>query len=62
VLVPHGDVGALARAMAAVAGDAGLRERLSRGARAFAESLSWERAARETEAHLDAAVAGVPRR
>jgi glycosyltransferase involved in cell wall biosynthesis len=62
VLVPHGDVGALARAMAGLAHDAGLRERLSRGARAFAESLSWERAAQETEAHLEAAAAGSPGR
>jgi glycosyltransferase involved in cell wall biosynthesis len=62
VLVPHGDVGALARAMAALAGDRSLRDRLSRGARTFAESLSWERAARETEAHLETAAAGVARR
>jgi glycosyltransferase involved in cell wall biosynthesis len=62
LLVPHGDIAALARAMAAVALEPGLRERLSRGARAFAESLSWERAARETEAHLEATAARGPRR
>ncbi len=61
LLVPHGDVRAMAGALGQLAGDAALRERLGRGARAFAESLSWERAARETEAHLEAAVAAGPR-
>jgi len=61
LLVPHGDVPAMAAALGALARDAALRERLGRGARAFAESLSWERAARETEAHLEAAVAAGPR-
>ena len=32
--------------------------RLGRGARAFAESIPWSRAARETGDHLEAAVAG----
>jgi glycosyltransferase involved in cell wall biosynthesis len=62
VLVPHGDVGALAGAMAGLARDRALRERLGRGARVFAESLSWERAARETEAHLETAAARPARR
>ena len=62
VLVPHGDVGALARAMAGLARDRALRERLSRGARAFAESLSWDRAARETETHLESVAARAARR
>lgn len=57
VLVPHGDVAALQAALLALATDAALRERLSTGARAFARSLSWEKAAAETEAHLEAAVA-----
>ncbi len=57
LLVPHGDVGALARALATLARDAELRARLGRGARTFAESLSWERAARETEAPLETAAA-----
>lgn len=57
ILVPHGDVAALQRAMLALATDAALRERLAAGARGFAQSLSWERAAAETEAHLEAAVA-----
>jgi glycosyltransferase involved in cell wall biosynthesis len=55
-LVPTGDVAALAGAMKKIAGDAELRERLGRGARAFAGTFSWERTARETEAHLEAAV------
>jgi glycosyltransferase involved in cell wall biosynthesis len=61
LLVPHGDVRAMAAALGRVARDAALRERLGLGARAFAESLTWERAARETEAHLDAALAAGPR-
>jgi glycosyltransferase involved in cell wall biosynthesis len=60
-LFPTGDVRALAAAMGRLAGDAALRERLGRGARAFAESLSWERTAQETESHLEAAVAHGPR-
>lgn len=57
VLVPHGDVRALEAALRTLACDAALRERLSAGARLFARSLSWEKAALETEAHLEAAVA-----
>ena len=51
-LVPHGDAGALAERMLALAADPGLVARLGRGARAFAEGLSWEAAARATEAQL----------
>ena len=51
-LVPHGDARALADRMLALAADSGLVSRLGRGARAFAEQLSWDRAARATEAHL----------
>ncbi len=61
VLFPTGDVRALAAAMGRLAGDAALRERLGRGARAFAESFSWERTAQETESHLEAALALGPR-
>jgi len=60
-LVPTGDVAALARAMARLATDGALRERLGRGARVFAESFSWERTAQETEFHLNAIVARGPR-
>ena len=51
-LVPHGDAPALADRMLALAADSALVSRLGRGARAFAEGLSWDRAARATEAHL----------
>jgi glycosyltransferase involved in cell wall biosynthesis len=59
-LFPTGDVAALAHAMRRIAADTGLRERLGHGARAFAETFSWERTALETESHLDAAAAGKP--
>jgi len=51
-LVPHGDTQALAQRMLALAADPGLVARLGRAGRGFAERLSWERAARATEAHL----------
>jgi glycosyltransferase involved in cell wall biosynthesis len=56
-LVPHGDTRGLAERMLALAADPGLVARLGRGARAFAEQLSWERAARATEAHLHRIIA-----
>jgi glycosyltransferase involved in cell wall biosynthesis len=43
--------------MLELAGDSGLVSRLGRGARAFAEGLSWERAAQATEAHLESVIA-----
>jgi glycosyltransferase involved in cell wall biosynthesis len=55
-LVPTGDAAAFADALARIAGDGELRERLARGARAFAQTFSWERAAQETLNHLDGAV------
>jgi len=57
LLVPHGDVGAFSGALRTLVGDPALRERLGRGARAFAETLPWSRAARETATHLEEAVA-----
>ncbi len=56
-LVPTGDDAALAAALARIAGDPATRTRLGAGARAFAETFSWERTADESEAHLAAAVA-----
>jgi glycosyltransferase involved in cell wall biosynthesis len=56
-LVPHGDVGALVNAMRAIADAPNLVTNLGRAGRIFAETFTWERAARETEAHL-ALVAG----
>jgi glycosyltransferase involved in cell wall biosynthesis len=40
---PEGDVAAMARAMVKLAGEWGLAQRLARGARRTAETLSWER-------------------
>lgn len=48
-LVPHADAEALAERMLALAADPALVDRLGRQARAFAERLSWESAAEQTE-------------
>ena len=56
-LVPHGDAGALAGRMLALAADAGLVARLGRAARAFAEGLTWDRAAAATAEHLQMTIA-----
>jgi glycosyltransferase involved in cell wall biosynthesis len=57
-LVPHGDVHALAARMLEFAGDSALVARLGGGARRFAERLTWERSAAETERHLHDIIAG----
>jgi glycosyltransferase involved in cell wall biosynthesis len=57
-LVPHGDVAALAKSLARIAGDPALVRALGATGRTFAERFSWDRAADETEAHL-ASIAGV---
>jgi glycosyltransferase involved in cell wall biosynthesis len=57
-LVPHGDIDALAARMLELAGDPALVERLGACARRFAEGLTWERTADETEAQLHAIIAG----
>ena len=51
-LVRHGDVAAMTGAMARLAADAALVERLGLQARRFAGTFTWERAAEETERHL----------
>jgi glycosyltransferase involved in cell wall biosynthesis len=56
-LVPHGDVPALAGRMLALANDPAQVEKLGRAAREFAESLSWDSAARATLAHLEQTIA-----
>ena len=53
-LVPHGDVAALADRLQRLIEDPVLRQRLSTGARRFAERFSWERTAEATAAHLEA--------
>jgi glycosyltransferase involved in cell wall biosynthesis len=48
--VPHADPESLAERMLQLANDPALVASLGRAARRFAESLSWDRAAAETEA------------
>jgi glycosyltransferase involved in cell wall biosynthesis len=57
-LVPHGDVNALAARMLELADDPALVAGLGAAARRFAERLTWERAAAETERHLQDIIAG----
>ena len=52
-LVPHGDAPAMAAAMDRLAASAGLVEELGLQARRFAETFTWERAAEQTERHLE---------
>jgi glycosyltransferase involved in cell wall biosynthesis len=52
-LVPHADAVALARRMVALVLDPALAARLGAGARRYAETLTWEGAADQTERHLD---------
>ncbi len=54
-LVPHGEIKAMATAMAQLAQDPALVNTLGVHARQFAETFTWERAAEETERHLEAA-------
>lgn len=51
-LVPHGDVPALADRIRTLVGDAALRQRMGRDARAFARQFTWDRAAERTESFL----------
>jgi glycosyltransferase involved in cell wall biosynthesis len=52
-LVPHADAVALARRMVALVLDPALAARRGAGARRYAETLTWEGAADQTERHLD---------
>ena len=52
LLYPHGDVGALADAMARLASDPPLVARFGAAAWKFAQDFTWDRAAELTEAHL----------
>ena len=56
-LVPHGDAQALARRMLELAERPALVDTLGKQARAFAESLTWDAAARATESHLAEVIA-----
>lgn len=51
-LVRHGDVLAMSAAMERLAASPALVSEMGAKARAFAETFTWERCARETEAHL----------
>jgi glycosyltransferase involved in cell wall biosynthesis len=57
-LVPHGNVDALAARMVEMADSPPLIARLGDRARRFAEGLTWERTARQTEDHLRDIIAG----
>ncbi len=58
LLVPHGDVAALATALQRMLTDDVTRKRLGEGAHAFAQRFHWERSAELTEAHLAAVLEG----
>jgi glycosyltransferase involved in cell wall biosynthesis len=58
LLVPHGDAGALARAMGRVLDDAALRARLEAGGRSWAGTFTWERCADESHAVLERVLGG----
>ncbi|MBA3671869.1 MAG: glycosyltransferase family 4 protein [Gemmatimonadaceae bacterium] len=52
-LVPHGDVPAMAAAMTRLGADEALVTSLGVAGRRFSESFTWERAATETQRHLE---------
>jgi glycosyltransferase involved in cell wall biosynthesis len=57
-LVPHGDLGALARQLGRLLSDPALRTRMGRAARSHAEAYSWDRSAERLGALLEAAPRG----
>jgi len=61
-LVPHGDVAGLAARMIELSDTPSLVTRLGERARRFAEGLTWERTAAETEQHLLDIIEGSARR
>jgi glycosyltransferase involved in cell wall biosynthesis len=58
LLVPHGDLAALAGALRALLENAALRNDMAFAARRFAEGFTWEAATRTTEAFLKRRVVG----
>ena len=57
LIVPHGDVAALADALRSLAVDRSRVEALGRGALDFAQGFTWDRAADLTEQHLASVIA-----
>jgi len=57
-LVPHGDIDGFARALEGFASNPALVGSMGAAGRQFAETLTWDRAARDTEAHLQRIVSG----
>ena len=57
LLVRHGDVAAMGRAMARIAGDRSLVDSFGVAGRRFAETFTWDRAADETLVHLNEIIA-----
>lgn len=55
ILVPHGDVGTLATAIARLLGDAGLRENMGAAAHDWAKRFSWEEMSRRSLEFLERA-------
>jgi glycosyltransferase involved in cell wall biosynthesis len=60
VLVPHGDVPALAEAVGGLLNDPARRREMGRAARRFAETLSWDAAAEGVRLVLAGACRGLP--
>jgi len=59
-LVPHADAHAMAVALDRLATSRDLVERLGRDARRFSETFTWERAAEQTERHLQRVIEAKP--
>jgi glycosyltransferase involved in cell wall biosynthesis len=62
LLVPHGDVAALAAGLRRIVQDTAFRDQLGSAARSLAETYTWERTAAKTEAHLERVLALAPGR
>ena len=58
ILVPHGDIDALASAMGRIAGSVELANTMGITGRRFAERFTWDKSADDTIAHLEEVVQG----